>query len=63
MGDIFECEWVSFDVIEKGQRIGICVSGEVVLVFSEGCIVFLNVKLQFGMEWFYLVWFSDCQLG
>lgn len=58
-GDSFECVWVSFDEVMKGQCIGICVSGEFVLVLDDGCIVFFVVNVVLGMEWFYLVWVSD----
>ncbi|MFN3860210.1 MAG: succinylglutamate desuccinylase/aspartoacylase family protein [Roseateles sp.] len=62
MGDAFAREWASFDVVQKGQRIGTRASGEPVLAPSDGRIVFPNVKAQPGTEWFYLARPSDRKL-
>ncbi|MGL6070979.1 succinylglutamate desuccinylase, partial [Craterilacuibacter sp.] len=52
--DRFEREWVSFDAVKRGERIGTRADGTPVLAIDDGRIVFPNVKAQVGQEWFYL---------
>ncbi len=53
-GDRFDREWVTFDPVVKGQRIGTRHDGTPVLALDDGRIVFPAVNASVGTEWFYL---------
>ncbi len=57
--DRFARDWVSFDAVAKGERIGQRADGAAVCAPADARIVFPNPKAQAGQEWFYLARPSD----
>lgn len=60
--DCFICEWFSFDCVQQGEVIGYWYDGQVVLVLGDGYIVFFNLCVLLGNEWFYFGVDSQCWL-
>ncbi|HEX4857216.1 MAG TPA: succinylglutamate desuccinylase/aspartoacylase family protein, partial [Limnobacter sp.] len=52
--DQFVRAWSSFDLVRKGELVGIRKNGEEVRASRDGFIVFPNTLSQAGQEWFYL---------
>lgn len=52
--DQFVRPWSSFDLVRKGELIGIRQNGEEVRASRDGFIVFPNTLSQAGQEWFYI---------
>lgn len=52
--DQFVKAWSSFDVVSKGELIGVRKNGEEVRASRDGFIVFPNTLSQAGQEWFYI---------